>query len=211
MRLTKYEHACFTVEVDGKLLVVDPGVFTPDLPALENVIAVVVTHVHADHFDKSALEALFALNPNMVVYSPKQVDDEITGSYSHRAIHAGDTIDIAPLTLEFFGGTHATIHEDFHAPFDNIGVFINDTIYHPGDSLVGPDRPVKVLAVPISAPWEKISESMNFLAEVKPEFAFPIHDAILSKTGHEVYDNWHKQVADRHGIHYERIQHPIDI
>ena len=25
MKLTKYEHACFTVEKDGKLLVVDPG------------------------------------------------------------------------------------------------------------------------------------------------------------------------------------------
>lgn len=200
-----------TLEKDGKLLVIDPGAFTTDLPALENVVAVVITHMHADHFDTNALEALFALNPNMVVCSPKQVDEKITAAYSHQVVRAGDTVEISPFTLEFFGGTHATIHEDFHAPLDNVGVLVDDTLYHPGDSLTGPNRPVKVLALPISAPWEKIAESMNFLAAVKPEFSFPIHDAILSNAGYEVYDNWHKRIADQHGIHYERLQHPMDI
>ena len=51
MKLTKYEHACFSVEHDGMTLVVDPGNFTTDFIAPEGVIAVVITHEHSDHFD----------------------------------------------------------------------------------------------------------------------------------------------------------------
>ena len=61
MKLTKYEHACFTIEAEGKLVVVDPGAFTTDLGTPENVVAIVVTHEHPDHFDVNALGALHLL------------------------------------------------------------------------------------------------------------------------------------------------------
>ena len=64
MKITKYEHACFTVEKEGKLLVIDPGAFTTDLPVLENVVAVVVTHEHADHFNSASLDAIIAHSPD---------------------------------------------------------------------------------------------------------------------------------------------------
>ena len=55
MELTKYEHACFTLEKDGKCLVIDPGSLTTDLSISENIIAVIVTHDHADHFSEALL------------------------------------------------------------------------------------------------------------------------------------------------------------
>jgi L-ascorbate metabolism protein UlaG (beta-lactamase superfamily) len=48
MQLTKYEHACFTVEKDGQLLVVDPGNFTTDFIAPEHVVGIVITHSHQE-------------------------------------------------------------------------------------------------------------------------------------------------------------------
>ena len=57
MKLTKYEHACFTLEKDGKMLVVDPGTFTTKLDPPENVVGIVITHEHSDHFDVNALSA----------------------------------------------------------------------------------------------------------------------------------------------------------
>jgi L-ascorbate metabolism protein UlaG (beta-lactamase superfamily) len=51
MKLTKYEHACFTVEKDDQVLVVDPGSFSSDFIAPAGVVAIVVTHEHGDNFD----------------------------------------------------------------------------------------------------------------------------------------------------------------
>ncbi len=63
----------------------------------------------------------------------------------------------------------------------NVGVLIdNGEVYYPGDSFAEPGMPVKTLALPIAAPWMKTSEAMDFLTHVKPERAFPTHDAILS-------------------------------
>ena len=65
MKLTKYEHACFTLETAGEVLVVDPGSFTDDFVVTDNIAAIVVTHEHADHFDPDKLAAIYAKNPNL--------------------------------------------------------------------------------------------------------------------------------------------------
>jgi len=209
MKLTKYDHACFTLEKDGKLLVVDPGEFT-SLPQLENVVAVVVTHHHADHLDPLALEALFASNPDMVVYGPEQVDDAIEGDYAHQKVAAGDIIKTGPFTFEFFGGDHAVIHSSF--PTDqNVGVMINETVYYPGDSFSEPGKPVKVLALPSAAPWLKIGEAIDYVRRVKPNIAFPTHDAIASDAGKSIADSMIAGFMNENGGEYQRLTQPLDI
>ncbi len=205
MKLTKYEHACFTVEKDGKVLVVDPGGYTTDLPALENVVAVIITHKHADHFDINAVEALFASNPDIVVYSPQQVDESlVAAAFSHKAVAAGETISCGPFELEFFGGDHAEIHASL--PIDqNVAVMVNDTVYYPGDSFTQPNKPVAVLALPVAAPWLKMSEVIDYIAEVKPTMAFPTHDAILSSTGKKLSDTMLPGFMQIYGGTYKRI------
>ena len=112
MRLTKYEHACFTLEKDGKLLVVDPGAFTTDLPALENVVAIVVTHEHSDHFDPTALGALIAHNPDAVIYAHEAITRQLGDTLPTHAVAPGETIESGSFTVEFLGGEHAVIHPD---------------------------------------------------------------------------------------------------
>lgn len=210
MKLTKFAHSCFTLEKDNQVLVVDPGLWSSDFVVPTSAAAVVVTHEHADHFDTEKLRAIVAQNPKVVIYGPEAVTSQIA-DLPVQAISADETVEIGGFTLDFVGGAHATIHANYTPDFQNVGVIINDLLYHPGDSLVVPNRPIKLLSLPIVAPWEKVSESMDFLAAVKPTFAFPSHDKLLSAQGIEVYDRMHQMVADKHGITYQRLSEPVEI
>lgn len=210
MKLTKYEHTCFTLEKDGKLFVVDPGAYTTDLPALESVVAVVVTHDHPDHFDPNALSAIIAHNPDAMIYAHESITKQFGDTLPHTAVDVGQTVEAGPFILEFFGGEHATIHPDMPTPA-NLGVMINDKVYYPGDSFSLPGKPVDVLALPTAAPWMKMSEAFDFLSEVKPRLAFPTHDAIASDAGKGLADTMTPMFAEKAGTSYVRIVEPLQI
>ncbi len=50
MRLTRFTHSCVRLEVDGRVLVIDPGIWS-EPRALDGADAVLVTHEHVDHVD----------------------------------------------------------------------------------------------------------------------------------------------------------------
>jgi L-ascorbate metabolism protein UlaG (beta-lactamase superfamily) len=181
MKLTKYEHACFTVEQDGQVLVVDPGNFTKSLVISDNVVGIVVTHQHADHFDPDVLAAIYDKNPDSVLVGLPSITEKMPDHKSH-AVNAGDTVTIGPFKLEFFGGKHAPIHDSMDTG-DNLGVLINDAIYYPGDSFTEPNKPVKLLGLPVGGPWLKLGEVIDFVQAVDAEKAFPTHDFHNSEAG----------------------------
>jgi L-ascorbate metabolism protein UlaG (beta-lactamase superfamily) len=204
MQITKYKHACLSLEVDGKVLIVDPGILTDDLPALDNVAGVIVTHQHADHFDVAALGAIIGRNPDAVIYAHSVITRQFGDTLPHQSIEPGQTVTIGPFTVELFGGTHAVIHQSIPA-VHNLGILINNYLYYPGDSFALPHRAIKHLALPVAAPWLKISESIEFLTEVSPEFAFPTHDAILSEAGKQIVDTLINEVCETQAIKYRRL------
>ncbi|MEP7205053.1 MAG: MBL fold metallo-hydrolase [Candidatus Saccharibacteria bacterium] len=203
MKLTKYEHACFTLEVAGEVLVVDPGGYTKNFTAGDNVAAIVITHQHPDHFDTQMLTKIFSKNPNAVLVSLASVIKAIPGHQS-KAVRTGDRVEIGPFKLRFFGGKHALIDVSI-ALIDNLGVLINDTLYYPGDSFTLPNVPVDVLALPIGAPWPKMNEVIDFLTAIKPLLAFPTHDAVLSTVGKSLSDQMLSVTAIKIGAEYKRI------
>lgn len=210
MILTKYEHACFTVEKDGKLLVIDPGQFTRDIGSPENVIAVVVTHEHFDHLDPAALGALSAHNPDAVIYAHESIIKQLGDTLPSHAVKTGDVVEIGSFTLEFSGGEHAVIHSSMPT-IANLAVMINSTVFYPGDSFTKPAKPTKVLALPVTAPWMKISEAIDYVGEVKPDLAFPTHDAIASDAGKSVVDTMISNVIKSYGGTYQRLTEPVEI
>lgn len=209
MKLTKYQHACFTVEEDGQLLVVDPGEFSTDFIAPTNVVAIVITHQHADHFDQERVAEIIDKNPEAIIVAPASVTAALE-AFTSQAATAGESISVGPFELKFHGGQHAIIHETIPI-IENIGVVINDLVYYPGDSLVLPGQPIDTLLLPASAPWMKAGEAMNFLAAVKPRLAIPTHDAILSLEGKEIADSLLGTMASKKGIEYMRVQAPLEI
>ena len=72
----------------------------------------------------------------------------------------------------------------------NVGFIVDGAVYHPGDSLFVPDGDIDTLLVPVSAPWLKLREAIEFVRAVGPHRAYPIHDASLSDIGQNNVDAW---------------------
>ncbi|MEP6710643.1 MAG: MBL fold metallo-hydrolase [Candidatus Saccharibacteria bacterium] len=209
MKLTKYEHACLTVEKDEQILVVDPGAFTTDFIAPENVVAIVITHEHADHFDHDMIAAIINKNPEAIIVAHQDITSKIEASQT-KSVSAGDKLTIGVFDLEFFGGKHAVIHPSMPL-VANLGVMVNELLYYPGDSFTVPGKSVDTLALPVGAPWLKLSETIDFLTAVKPRLAFPTHDAVLSPIGKSLPDRILPGFAANFGGEYQRLENPIEL
>lgn len=204
MKITKYEHACLVVEEQGKLLVIDPGSFTTSLPNdLTGVSAIVITHVHADHFDPGHIKAILDRNNTAEIFCTEEVAKQLD-SKNVQAVTGGDKGQAGPFRLRFFGGEHAIIYSSYPRA-QNVGVLVNDKLYYPGDSFTEPETKVALLALPVSAPWLKLAEVMDYINVVKPTVAFPTHNAILSDTGENMVEQMLSGVAQS----YSGSLHPL--
>jgi L-ascorbate metabolism protein UlaG (beta-lactamase superfamily) len=183
MNVTKFEHSCMVVSKGNARLVIDPGVFLAALPDTSGVVAIVLTHEHADHFSADRVTDLLEANPDARVFGPQGVADAATASgIEVEVVHAGDTVDVEPFSLRFFGEKHNEIHSSIPL-IDNVGVLVDDEFFYGGDSYTEPGVEVQLMAAPVGAPWLKIGEAMDYVLAVKPRRAFPVHDMTLSVAG----------------------------
>jgi L-ascorbate metabolism protein UlaG (beta-lactamase superfamily) len=182
MKVTKQEHACLVVENAGKTLVVDPGSFTTLLVGMNDVVAIVITHEHQDHWTADQLECILERNPQARIFGPAGVA-AAAPDFAIEVVKGGDTVEIEPFTLKFFGGQHAVIHSSIPV-VDNVGVLIDDELYYAGDSFTIPEGvDVGTLAAPAGAPWLKIAEVMEFVMAVAPARSIAVHEMVLSTVG----------------------------
>ncbi|MEJ7689514.1 MAG: MBL fold metallo-hydrolase [Nocardioidaceae bacterium] len=102
----------------------------------------------------------------------------------------GAATSVGDLRVEAVGGRHARNHDQI-PPLGNIGLIVTDRggrrLFHPGDSYDETPGDIAVLALPLNAPWCRMSETLDFLRAVSPEVAIPIHDGLLSEPGHAAY------------------------
>jgi len=204
MKVTKYEHATLLVSIGDDNLVVDPGMFL-SLADFSRVLAVVITHEHQDHWSPDQLNRIRERSPDTKIFGPAGVA-KAAADFDVEVVKAGDTVEVGPFTLTFFGEKHALIHESIPQP-DNVGVLINEELYYPGDSFTIPDVEVGTLAAPVGAPWLKIGEAMDFVLAVAPKRAFYAHDMHLSVAGKDIHIQ-RLQWATEQG---EGIFHPLDV
>jgi L-ascorbate metabolism protein UlaG (beta-lactamase superfamily) len=182
MKVTKQEHSCLLLESAGKTLVIDPGSFTTPLVGLSDVIGIVVTHEHADHWTADQFERILDRNPDARILGPAGVA-AAASDFAVEVVKAGDSVEVGPFSLRFFGGRHAVIHSSIPV-VDNLGVLVDDELYYAGDSFTIPEGvEVGTLAVPAGAPWLKIAEVMDYVAAVAPKRSFPVHEMVLSAAG----------------------------
>ena len=209
MKITKFEHSGFMVEDSGKILLCDPVEFENHFPNLMNVIAIIVTHKHNDHLQPGIIGRF----PNAKVFST--IDSSMLLPNAVIA-QDGSIQDVENFHLEFFGESHTPV-VDGKAPCQNVGVVINDTIVNPGDSFDLPakfdtsvsgqatGRP-KVLFAPLSAPWCKISETVDFVRRARPENVIPFHDSVLSELGKGFNNNVLKSACEDLGANFAPLK-----
>ncbi|WP_330480902.1 MBL fold metallo-hydrolase [Streptomyces sp. NBC_01544] len=202
LTLTKKTHSCIRLEKDGRTLVIDPGGFSEQDAAL-GADAMLVTHEHADHFDEGRLRAGLEANPAAEVWTLRSVAEQLSAAFPGRVhtVGHGDTFTAAGFDVQVHGELHAVIHPDIPR-ITNIGFLLDGSLFHPGDALTVPDHPVDTLMLPVMAPWNKISEVIDYVREVKPRRAIDIHDALLTDLARPIYD---RQIGSLGGADHGRL------
>ncbi|MFF5016705.1 MBL fold metallo-hydrolase [Streptomyces sp. NPDC001165] len=203
MKLTKKSHACVRLEKDGRILVIDPGGFS-EQDAAAGADAILVTHEHPDHFDEGRLRAALEANPAARIWTLKSVAEQIAAAFPGRVhtVGHGDTFTAAGFDVQVHGELHAVIHPDIPR-ITNVGYLIDGgRVFHPGDALTVPDLPVETLMLPVQAPWNKISEVIDYVREVKPQRAYDIHDALLTDLARPIYD---RHIGALGGTDHQRL------
>ena len=184
MRITKFGHACVRVEHDGAVIVLDPGMFT-DRVALEGADAVLITHEHPDHYLPDHLAALDVPVFTIDAVAAKIRADAPQVHERTTVVTPGQSFEAAGLAVRAVGELHAVIHPDYPR-FHNSGYVVTagtERVFHPGDALTGPGEAVDVLLVPVSAPWLKVSEAIDFARSVGAPRNLGIHDRVYSEAG----------------------------
>lgn len=203
MRLTKFGHSCIRLENGADRIVVDPGVFT-ELGATDDATAVFITHEHPDHWTADHL-----LRTDAPIYTIAAVAAQLPGRVAERVrvVAPAERINLDATGVDVVGEKHAVIHPEL-PHFDNSGYLFDVdglTLFHPGDALTTPEAPIDVLLLPVSAPWMKVSECIDYARAVGAPRNVGIHDMIYSEAGLGIVGGHLGRFLDPLGKSYERL------
>jgi L-ascorbate metabolism protein UlaG (beta-lactamase superfamily) len=200
MQITRFGHAAVLVEAADTRILIDPGSFSLDATfELEGLDAIVVTHQHPDHIDQTRGSELIKRNPDAQLLCDPQTASVLEfGSWQEHGDGVATTV--RGITVRGVGAQHAVIVPELPR-VGNVGVLLSaddePTVFHPGDTYEYAPEGVDVLALPLSAPWAKVSETIDFAQRVSPTTLFPIHDRTISDLAYGIY--W-GQVANFGGV-----------
>ncbi|MFP5332414.1 MAG: MBL fold metallo-hydrolase [Acidimicrobiia bacterium] len=150
-----------------------------------------VTHQHPDHFDIERLTKWASADQSRHVFGPEAVVSQLgeVDAGQRHAVEEGDGFGAAGFEVLAVGRSHARIHPDIPL-VPNVAYLIEECVLHPGDSFTPPPPGVSVgvLTLPVSAPWLKVAEAVDYLRQVGPSVAIPIHDGFLNDAGKALHD-----------------------
>lgn len=181
MKIQKFLHSCLLIEENGGRILVDPGLYSfieghvnPEV--FKDIDAILVTHEHYDHVDAQQLPLILKNNSNASVYS--------NGGVAASLAKVGITVlpfeegkkMIGKVEVEAVFAQHATILVP--AP-KNTAYIIGNKLLITGDSFaehLESIQGIKVLALPIMAPWLRAIDAVAFAEALKVKTVIPVHD-----------------------------------
>lgn len=214
MRLYKYLHSCILLEDRGEKILIDPGLYSflegkisPD--QFKNISAVLITHEHKDHVDIGSLKIILKNNPAKILTNSgvgKMLNQE---GIQAEILDEGDT-NIGNFKIKVLPAEH----EKILAPIPyNTGYLINNSFLHPGDSLdsrLCKQKGVKVLALPIMAPWLRAVDTVEFAKSMSPEIVIPIHDGFAKDFFRESQYRGFEKYLSNFKINFTPLNTPED-
>lgn len=211
MTITKFGHACVRIASGDRALVIDPGGFA-STAAVDGAGAVLITHVHFDHYAIEHLQATDAPVFTIAEVAAQIATDDREVRERVTVIGPGQVFDAAGFRVTAVGELHAPVHSD--APvFFNSGYVVRaeETVYHPGDSFSLPEQQVDVLLAPISGPWLKLAEIVDFARAVKAPTTLAIHETLASDVGLTMIDSRLSDLLAPYGSAYQRLEPGRDL
>ncbi|PRZ04457.1 L-ascorbate metabolism protein UlaG (beta-lactamase superfamily) [Isoptericola sp. CG 20/1183] len=196
MRLTFHGHACVSISGAGTRVVIDPGTLADARGALAGASGVLITHEHPDHLDVEAVVEALRGDATLTVRGTAGVVEALrdAGMPGERAQAAepGEELELGAARVLVGGGDHAPIHPRLPLIANRTYTVALDgaTVHHPGDSFDVPAGALDVLCLPVSGPWLRLSEVIDVTLAASARTVVPVHDALLSETGHQLTRRW---------------------
>lgn len=216
MRITKLGHACVRIEHEGLTVVLDPGAFT-DPSAVDGADVVLVTHEHPDHYVADNLrraDAPVHTIEGVAAHVRKDAPDLVERL---SVVAPGDTFTLgsgaASISVRAVGEQHAVIHPELPR-INNSGYLLDiagTKVFHPGDALTGPGEDIDLLLLPVSAPWLRIADAIDFAREVGAPRNLAVHDKVYSDLGLGVADAHLQKFLEPRGQTYTRLADGEDL
>lgn len=205
MKIKKIGHCCLVIEVDGKKIMTDPGGWTTGQNEVTGIDFVLITHEHGDHLHVESLKKVLENNPGCKVVTNgsvgKLLSKEDISFIELNGIEKVDSCDCDGVLFEAYNGRHEEIYGEV-GQVQNIGFFIANKLFYPGDSFIIPDKEVEILAAPISAPWCTLKNAIDYILKVKPKFTFPVHDGFVDLVKVPAFHNLPKRICEENSINF---------
>jgi L-ascorbate metabolism protein UlaG (beta-lactamase superfamily) len=215
MRVFKYIHSCLLVEEGEEKILFDPGIFSfvegkvhPE--TFKDVSMIILTHQHPDHVDISALKTILARSGATVMTNTEGKTALAKENIEVRVLEEGNY-----QTKNFTIRALAAEHEKILSPTlpQNTAYVINDAFLNPGDSfatLLSPLKGIRVLALPVMAPWNTELAVAQFAETMAPHMVIPVHDGYAKDFFlKQRYENYEKYFSNR-SITFQPMKDPGD-
>lgn len=203
MNIKKLKHCCMLIDVGKTRIMTDPGIYSlEEHDKVKHADIVLITHEHPDHFHIESLKALIKRAPEVSVIANDSVGVILAKEgIEHRIMINGDKVSLKGVEIEAIGEKHAMIYKTLPI-VSNVGFLIENRFFYPGDALTDPKRSIEALALPVSAPWLRLSDAIDYALQVKPRISFPVHDAIRFAIQH----TYTKKVLAENGIEFVALE-----
>jgi L-ascorbate metabolism protein UlaG (beta-lactamase superfamily) len=164
-------------------ILTDPGNFTEDaVKDLGGIDALLITHEHQDHFHIPSIKDLLRNNPSLPIVTNAPVAALLAQEGITENVHVvaeGTSMDFKGLNLTAIGHEHAEIYKTL-PNVENTGFIVGEDFYYPGDGFTLPGKAITTVALPVIAPWMKLSEAVDFALATGAKQFVPVHDAFFA-------------------------------
>lgn len=208
MTIKKFLHSCILIEDNGKRLLIDPGSFSfiekKLSPAdIGPVDAILITHSHADHYYEEALKHFANAGCQRIVASGEICELLRKAELPFEVIKPEEEKEIAGFKVKAIPAVHGALPI---AHPHNFGFLINQRFFHPGDSIeILTEVKCDVLALPVSAPWAKWIDLLEFGRGFNAKVIIPIHEKVYAEYFIPRVMQVSKEYLEKQGIEFKPL------
>ncbi|MHA1340161.1 MAG: MBL fold metallo-hydrolase [Promethearchaeota archaeon] len=175
MRLKYISHACFLLELSGKLIYFDPYKIPKNA---EKADIILVSHDHYDHLDKGSVKTISKESSLLIL------PESCSGKYKIeiKKVKPGDTISLNGISIKAVPAYNP--NKRFHPKSNNwVGYIVSDgniSVYHAGDTDLIPEMSefwdIDFALIPVGDTYTMgFDEAAESLKVMNPKNAIPMH------------------------------------